>query len=371
MGEKKLKEVYMYVYLKEKNVYEDRYDLGTIEDCLKIIEYWGRKDREESLEESKKEGGIRLIVMGKEIQLYHVKGERYRNRETRIREWMDEDRKKDEFYRNAKEPEKISCLKCLVKMKVIAKDDLYEYQKPLRVLFMFECPKCEKRRGVYDNGDEFKVTPDYCPKCSKEIDHSFKFEGNLSIWERHCPACGFNDRETEDRLESQEKRKALELRDKQLLEQHRLEFCLTPDEGMEYILQSQRLQAFADSIKRDHEKKSDPQYPKVQSLVKLGIVELEKLLLSELKKHKYIKLSLSQPEIAKFVIVSFTIQDADSARIARDSEYKLRKLLKKILVGTNWRLMTEGVSYRLGYLSGRLKGYDNEDDLLEVVKSDK
>ena len=82
-------------------------------------------------------------------------------------------------------------------------------------------------------------------------------------------------------------------------------------------------------------------------------------------------MTLEKPDIDKFVIVWFTIQDADSSRKERDSEYKLRGLIKKILVGTNWRLMTEGVSYRLGYLSGRLKGYEREEDLVLLIKQEK
>jgi hypothetical protein len=30
--------------------------------------------------------------------------------------------------------------------------------------------------------------------------------------------------------------------------------------------------------------------------------------------------------------------------------------------------MSEGISYKLGYLSGRLKGYEAEDDLVQLVK---
>ena len=30
--------------------------------------------------------------------------------------------------------------------------------------------------------------------------------------------------------------------------------------------------------------------------------------------------------------------------------------------------MSEGVHYRLGYLSGKLKGYEQEEDLLQLVK---
>ncbi len=33
--------------------------------------------------------------------------------------------------------------------------------------------------------------------------------------------------------------------------------------------------------------------------------------------------------------------------------------------------MSDDPHYRLGYLSGRLKGYENEEDLMELVKKKK
>ncbi len=29
--------------------------------------------------------------------------------------------------------------------------------------------------------------------------------------------------------------------------------------------------------------------------------------------------------------------------------------------------MSEGINYRLGYLSGKLKGYEREEDLIKIV----
>lgn len=50
-----------------------------------------------------------------------------------------------------------------------------------------------------------------------------------------------------------------------------------------------------------------------------------------------------------------------------DSRNRLRKLVKKTLIGTNWRLTTDGISYRLGYLTGRLHAYEQEEDLKKLV----
>jgi hypothetical protein len=85
---------------------------------------------------------------------------------------------------------------------------------------------------------------------------------------------------------------------------------------------------------------------------------------------KYIQLLFDRPEISKYIIVPFTVQDGDSVRKDYDSERVLKRIIKKVLEGTNWRLMSEGVDYRMGYLSGRLKGYEHENDLLDLIKSE-
>ncbi len=123
-------------------------------------------------------------------------------------------------------------------------------------------------------------------------------------------------------------------------------------------------------IDKEQQKKTDPAYQKAIKLKKLTVIELEKLLSKVLEKENYIKLSLDKPVFEKQVIVPFTIQDSDSNRKEYDSVHKLQKIIKRVLEETNWRLMSEGVIYRLGYLSGRLKGYEQEEELVKLIKSE-
>ena len=90
-----------------------------------------------------------------------------------------------------------------------------------------------------------------------------------------------------------------------------------------------------------------------------------------LKKEGYINLELSKPEIKKDVIIEFTVQDNKTDRGEYDSRIQVQRILKKKLEATNWRLMNDGASYRLGILTGRLRGYENEEDLLRLVKAEK
>jgi hypothetical protein len=50
---------------------------------------------------------------------------------------------------------------------------------------------------------------------------------------------------------------------------------------------------------------------------------------------------------------------------------KLQDLLKRNLEATNWRLMSDGVSYRLGFLQGRLRGMEGEKKIKEVLESER
>ena len=104
-------------------------------------------------------------------------------------------------------------------------------------------------------------------------------------------------------------------------------------------------------------------------LKKLPVADLQQLLIPALKKEGYGKLKLSNPEIRKEIIVSFTIQDEKSNRAKYDSKKELEKIIEQVLRDTNWRLMSDSADYRLGILSGRLKGVRSEDDLVKLVKS--
>ena len=50
------------------------------------------------------------------------------------------------------------------------------------------------------------------------------------------------------------------------------------------------------------------------------------------------------------------------------STSNLQKLIKRTLKDTNWRLMSDGISYRLGLMSGRLRAYESKEDLLKLVE---
>lgn len=112
-------------------------------------------------------------------------------------------------------------------------------------------------------------------------------------------------------------------------------------------------------------------YDAVAELKKPKIAELIPLLAEPLEKAGYIEFSLDKPEIGREVVVGFSCLDNKSDRTDYDSRHNLKKLIEKTLTDTNWRLMSDGIHYRLGYLSGRIRAYEGEEDLKKLVMKSK
>ncbi len=366
----------MFTYLKEESHYSDRYDLLTIEECLRYMEFYRSKmslenNNDKYLAKLSKEEMERALKFASEFSLYFIKGERYKNKASFIQECMTRDSKRNEILQNALEPRNIRCPDCSKIMSVLLKE-LYELDDESgRVLFIFECPACTKRKGYFDNGKEFKSKPELCVKCNKTLNVSHTQRGDVLIWSRECSSCGFTEKEEDDFNKMRVERIAREKSDQELLQKHRVEFCMSEAEGQEYLQSVMSFQMLSEIFEKDDLKQKDPDYKEAVSLNKWSIAELEKVLSETLAKDRFQKISFDKPEIDKYVIVSFTVQDFASSRGEKDSERKLQRLIKKAVSGSNWRLMTEGVSYRLGCLSGRLKGYEREEDLVQIIKQEK
>ncbi|MNY14781.1 hypothetical protein D3C86_1479690 [compost metagenome] len=65
--------------------------------------------------------------------------------------------------------------------------------------------------------------------------------------------------------------------------------------------------------------------------------------------------------------VEFSVQDF-SSRDERSSIKALKKTLTDLLFSTNWRLMSTDIYYNLGFLTGQIKGFSLEEDLIKLGK---
>lgn len=95
--------------------------------------------------------------------------------------------------------------------------------------------------------------------------------------------------------------------------------------------------------------------------MKPKIAELTPILQSRLEKAGYVEFSLDKPEVGKIVYIGFSCLDSKSDRRDYESRKTLQTTVRKAFSDTNWRLASDGIAYRLGYLTGRLRAYENED----------
>jgi hypothetical protein len=356
--------------LKSKQYYSDLYDRFTVDECRSVVEQHKNSEypKGESGKQLTKEGKEALNKMVSELHLYYIKGERYLQKDEKVREWMDADRAKDELIEKAMPLEGITCLLCGGEMTVESKDiysGLRGKKGGDRVLMFYKCESGCRRRLFFDDGEEWVSKPDLCDKCGAEYAREDKRDKEKVITVYNCSSCGHSKTEELD----------LSIKEEEIdknFEADKVKFCMSSEEGQEYLGQKMNLREVSKMLDKFKEKEKNKKlYDKVAKIQKLKVPGLLELLDKELTEQKYVKLEFGQPEIGREVAVSFTVQDAAPDREDYDSRQQLKKLINKTLENTNWRLMSDGITCRLGILSGRLRGYEGEEELVRLVKKKK
>lgn len=353
-----------YKHLKDEPYYSDLYDRLTIEECQR----WENKKYPKSLKETDEEAKLakvkeeyfhKVVIR---LAIYFLTADRAAKKSETIQEWMKRDQEKDERLANAEELKGIRCLGCSSLLTdCISRDLMDNHQGQEEVLFMFECGKCHKRRAFWENGKEWEHKPK-CIQCRAEVVSESTKKDTTIITRYSCSHCGHVEVDTMDLSKKEEEKVDPDF------EANRKKYCIPEDEGRKIIRESQEMKELVDSWKERDEKKE--LYADIAKIQKLTIVELQTLLDPLLEKAGYTKLEFEKPDLEKDVILGFSLQDAKSGRVEYDSIHDLQKLLKEVLSPTNWRLMSDGVSYRLGFLQGRLRGVDGEEKLKALLESE-
>lgn len=351
----------MEKHLKPYQYYSDLYDKFTVERCRQLEKF----DAEMELPEDKivKENQPNFRVAFSKLHMYFEKGEEYLAKSKKINEWMERDKKYDELYEEAKAPENITCLTCGRLMFVESKYlDFGDKKKRDRVMFFYDCPlKHKPMRVFYDDGEERRSEPHLCPKCNSTFNEEAKREKDIINITYTCIKCGFVEKTNLDLTPKEEKIDPDFISD-------RNRFCLSDADGQKYAEGKANIESLGKLMDKFKEKdKNKDLYDKVEKLKKLKIIDLEKLLNPILESNSYVRLQFQTPQVGKDVFVPFIVYDSKSERTEYDSKHGLQKLIKKSLEDTNWRLMSDGVSYRLGMLEGRLRAYEREEDLIKLI----
>lgn len=350
-----------FQHLQDRQYYEDLYDEHTVEEC-RWYEEQGMKRIKEATPEKKP---WHKFIM--DISIWGVSGQRYEHKSQTVSEWMEHDRQRDELVENAVPPSRILCLNCGIYMDYESKHLHFDSnKKDERVLFIFRCKECCKGRCVFGDGEEWKHEP-RCSKCGTVFVAIHSQKGQKLITDYRCSSCGATDRYE---LDFDQKEKKL---DEAAIRRFRIDrerFC-DAKKGLEYVEQKFRMQQLQELVKdMKHRKENKSLYAAVASLKKLSLMTMEKMLSAALKKQGYVRLKLGTPNIGRDVTVDFSIQD-EKERGEYESRTLLQKTAAKALRETNWKLMSEGATYRLGVLSGRLKGVECEEELVKLVASRK
>ncbi len=350
-------------YLKSEQYYNHLHDRLTVEQCHWIENFHKAYKPKESTGKYPKELRDAVLAYGHDLRLLFETGERYLRKADTIREWMERDRAKDEFFDSARAPSNIRCLKCGSLMGATFKD-LWDTNGKDRVLFMFDCSRgCLPRRSFFDNGEEWKREPRQCAKCKGATEESHQRTGQRVITTSTCTRCSHQEK---DELDLSSKQEVVD----EDFEKDRQRFCLSEEKAQEYVKTKQWFEDVKKFVEDMKEREANKDvYDAVATLKKLTIIELQNLLIPIVDQAGYSKFELGKPDISRNVAVEFSTQDSKPGREEYDSIHQLRKLIQKTLEGTNWRLMSEGISYRLGFLGGRMRGYEREEDLLELVRA--
>jgi hypothetical protein len=364
----------MYIYLDDRNHYESIYDRHTIETARRNIVYYHNfyKDLEKKLTKDDKIDRPGNALLLNAFYMQAVGGEliqRYNDREATIEKWMARDMAKDDQISSARITKEPYCQHCkktglrITDKSLMHRRENHNIDDPEDVLFMLRCPHCYKNSACWEDGTAWKPKPTLCSKCNTEMKHKTAKTKKAITFSYTCPSCKYSYNDKIDLADKKEEEHDPDY------ETDRIQYCLLDEEFRNHLFEIKHgFEGLAKLGKEMKEKEDNKHiYDAVNEMKKPKIAELVPLLAPVLEKAGYIDLILDKPEMGRDVYVGFSCLDNKSDRDDYDSRKTLKKLVDSALINTNWRLMSDGISYRLGYLNGRVKAFEGEEALKELV----
>lgn len=360
-------------YLKTREHYEDLYDHQTVERARDGIKHYWKfyEDFEKKLPKDDKidrPGNALLLNVFYMETVGNRLLDRYEQRESRINDWIARDEAKDAQLEAAKLTEEPYCHHCnkqglrIIDKHLIHRDSNASYDDPEEVLFMLECIHCKKNSAFWEDGTAWKIKPTLCPRCKHEMTHKATKSKQAITTTYTCPNCRHGYKEKLDLGTKEEKPDPDYDKD-------RITYCLLDKEFRDKLFEIRRgLNEMARMGKEFKEREDNkPLYDAANELQKLKIIEVQDRLRPVIEEAGYKEVRFGEPEIGREFVVVVSCLDGDTKREDYTSRQTLKKVINNSLEGTNWRLMTSGIEYRLGYLSGKLRAYESEKDLLKLV----
>lgn len=347
----------MAKYRKDDQYYIDNYDRETI----RILKNMEREaiEKGERLMDNLDSLKHLLIVDDQwrpDTMFYEKAVTRAQLKDDIIREWISEDEKCDRLVQQHRIPNRVKCNVCHSEM--MFNGNMFKENNSL-ILFVFKCPDGHKpQKVVYPNGDEHFIPNKKCLECGGEIEFSSIKKEHIILCIDKCLDCG---KEIVDEFDMGV------FSEDAIDEKERQKYC-TDFKNRKTLLQSvietsDVIKSITEAIKEQDLKE---EY-KIDQIEKPNIPQIELRLSKLTEELGYIKFQLGQPDMDRHIVVEFSLQDP-TERTDRESELLLMKSINENLFPTCWRLMSQGVSYRMGYITGKLKAYTDDEGLLKIGK---
>lgn len=359
----------MITHLKDLKYYEDLYDKITVDigrreagSLLRAREEFLRKAKITDQEELNKMDFWWERLYWWLVELPYLLP-RWEEKDATIRSWMARDRALDERLASARPQTEPTCSNCGKQgLRLVAKDLLHkEGVSEQSVLFMFDCGACKKRSAYWEDGSEWisPVTP--CLKCAESLDMDVKVRGRIMTTTYTCDQCGHKEIEK------------MELGKKDPpdpdYERHKEVFCLSEERARTMQAYRPKWEEAMHMMDEDMKRMANKElYEAAAKIEQLKIPQLIERLRPAIEAAGYIEVAFDKPELGGYVAIGFSCMDSHPDREDAKSRKELKKAINAALSEVNWRLMSDGISYRLGYLTGKLRAYEDEEDLLKLIK---
>jgi hypothetical protein len=368
-------------HLQTREQYEERYDGITVEVCRlreqAVYEVLGEpptmNPKVAATSSEEMWGYYRYSMFYFEL-VESLAGERWQERDTTIREWMKKDEEKDRHLAEAKPSTTPYCRSCgedmEIKLKTFASRERGGAKKDKDdVLFMFRCVPCNTRMALWQDGSEWKGYQPHCEKCNAPVDETDTVKDNVITSTYTCSNCGHDYKNvwvlgTEPETPSDPHYK-LDMR----------RFCFDGTTGKKFLARKAHIADLTKQLENGRggigggPQAVDNIAVAVNAIETLKVAQLADLLAKAVAGSGYIEFKLGEPQNGRELVVPFSCLDNQPKRESYDSRMGLKKLIASTLSDTNWRLMSDGVSYRLGYLRGRLRAYENDEELHKLVEN--